>query len=157
VSYRLSAEQIQRKIEHYCVYQDRCEQEVRNKLTQWHIAFEQQNEIVQQLIEDRFLDEERFVQSYVSGKFRMKQWGKVKIKQYLSFKNVAQELIHKAIEQIDPTEYSATLQRLIQQKHQSLSSEKDAWKRHNKIKSYLIGKGYELNAIYCELERYQNE
>lgn len=136
------------KIEAYCAYQDRCHYEVSNKLTQWGISGEQKEQLITDLIVHRFLDEERFAESYVSGKFRIKQWGKVKIRQHLKAKFVPEYCVKKAIAQIDGNDYYATLQQLAEKKTAALKSEKNPFKKKAKIIRYLVSKGYEMDLIY---------
>src|ERR1700740_2175906 len=85
------------KAEHYCAYQERSQQEVRDKLYEWGLWPEAVEHIISQLICDNFLNEERFAKAYALGKFRQKGWGKIKIKQGLKLKKVPEVLIKKAL------------------------------------------------------------
>ena len=136
------------KIEAYCAYQDRCHQEVRNKLIQWSLSLEQQDQIIADLISNRFLDEERFAESYTSGKFRIKRWGRIKIRQHLKAKNIPEYCITKAIKTIDLDEYYETMIQLVEKKARELQSEKDTFKKKAKIIRYLASKGYEQDLIF---------
>jgi regulatory protein len=136
------------KIESYCAYQDRCHYEVSTKLSQWGISVEQKEQLIADLITNRFLDEERFADSYVSGKFRIKHWGKIKIKQHLKSKFIPEYCIKKALNQIDGEEYYSTLKSLAARKSNELQSERDSWKKKVKIMRYLASKGYEQDLIY---------
>lgn len=140
--------QAKQKIEAYCAYQDRCHYEVSSKLSQWGITGEQKEQLIADLIVNRFLDEERFAESYVSGKFRIKHWGKIKIKQHLKSKFVPEYCIQKAVNQIDGNEYISTLKQLAERKSNELKPEKDPWKKKAKIIRYLVSKGYEQDLIY---------
>jgi regulatory protein len=140
--------QAKHKIEAYCAYQDRCHYEVSNKLTQWGISGEQQDQLIADLIVNRFLDEERFAESFASGKFRIKRWGKIKIRQHLKAKFVPEVCIKKALAQINGDDYYSTLQRLAEKKATELQSERDSFKKKAKIIRYLASKGYEQDLIY---------
>lgn len=140
--------QAKQKIEAYCAYQDRCHYEVSNKLSQWGISGEQKEQLIADLIVNRFLDEERFAESYASGKFRIKHWGKIKIRQQLKSKFVPEYCIQKALRQIDGDEYYATLKQLAERKYDELRSERDSWKKKAKIMRYLASKGFEQDLIY---------
>lgn len=140
--------QAKQKIEAYCAYQDRCHYEVSNKLSQWGITGEQKEQLIADLVVSRFLDEERFAGNYVSGKFRIKQWGKIKIKQQLKAKFVPEYCIQKALNQIDGDEYYSTLKHLAERKSNELKSERDSWKKKAKIMRYLASKGFEQDLIY---------
>src|ERR1700744_4009734 len=104
------------KAEHYCAYQERSQQEVRNKLFEWGLWPEAVENIISQLITAGFLNEERFAKAYVQGKFRQKAWGKIKIKQGLKLKKVPDVLIKKALATIDGEEYTAMLAKVLQKK-----------------------------------------
>ena len=96
------------KLEHYCAYRERCHQEVRNKLLKMKVYGDDLEEIISALIENNFLNEERFAKSYARGKFRMNHWGWIKIKQNLLLKNISDYCIKKANEEIDEEDYKAT-------------------------------------------------
>ncbi|MCO5260313.1 MAG: recombination regulator RecX [Crocinitomicaceae bacterium] len=136
------------KIEAFCAYQDRCHFEVSTKLNQWGIVGEQKDQLIAHLINNRFLDEERFAESFVSGKFRIKRWGRIKIRQQLKAKFVPDYCIKKAINQIDGDDYFATLQSLAVKKSSELNNERDSYKKKAKIMRFLASKGYEQDLIY---------
>lgn len=144
------------KIEAYCAYQDRCHYEVSNKLSQWGIFGEQKDQLISDLIVNRFLDEERFAMSYTSGKFRIKRWGKIKIKQQLKAKFVPEYCIKKALNEIDAEEYYSTLQHLAEKKANELQTERDSWKKKAKILRFLASKGYEQDLIYDVVDTVMN-
>ncbi|MDB5122169.1 MAG: RecX family transcriptional regulator [Mucilaginibacter sp.] len=134
------------KAEHYCAYQERSQQEVRDKLYEWGLWPAAVENTVSALIEDNFLNEERFANAYALGKFRQKGWGKAKIKQGLKFKRVPEVLIKKALLAIPGDDYLLTLQKVITKKAKLLT-EKDLFKRNYKLKQYALGRGYEGDLI----------
>lgn len=136
------------KIEAYCAYQERCHYEVGTKLFAWGITGEQQDQLIADLISNRFLDEERFAEAFVSGKFRIKRWGRIKIRQHLKQKHVSEYSIKKGLAAIDLEEYYATIQYLIERKSEDLKSEKDPWQKKAKIIRFLASKGFEQELIY---------
>lgn len=144
--------QAKHKIESFCAYQDRCHYEVSTRLAQWGIVGEQKDQIIADLIVNRFLDEERFAESYVSGKFRIKKWGKIKIRQHLKSKFVPDYCIKKALSQIDGDEYFLTIKQLAQKKSNDLKGEKDSYAKKVKIMRFLASKGYEQDLIFDALE-----
>ena len=109
------------KAEHFCAYQDRAQQEVRNKLYEWGLWTDAVENIIIQLIAGNFLNEERFAKAYVQGKFKQKGWGRNKIKQGLKFKNIPPALLKKALQTIDGDDYLAMLQKVIQKKARLLT------------------------------------
>lgn len=136
------------KIEAYCAYQERCQFEVASKLYSWGITGEQQDQLIADLIVNRFLDEERFAEAFVSGKFRIKRWGRIKIRQHLKQKRISEYSIKKGMASIDLEEYYATIQHLAERKSADLKSEKDPWQKKAKIIRFLASKGFEQELIY---------
>src|SRR4051812_36102690 len=130
------------KAEHYCAYQDRAQQEVRDKLYEWGLWTDAVENIISELIGAGFLNEERFAKAYATGKFRQKAWGKIKIKQGLKIKKVPDVLIKKALMLIDGDDYTATLTRILEKKVRLLD-EKDSYKRRYKLQQYAMSRGFE--------------
>ncbi len=135
-----------KKAEHYCAYQERSQQEVRDKLYEWGLWPAAVENIIGQLIGDNFLNEERFAKAYAKGKFNQKGWGRIKIKQGLKFKRVPDVLIKKALATIDGDEYLQLLQKTITKKAKLLN-EKDSFKRRYKLQQYALSRGYEGDLI----------
>jgi regulatory protein len=139
------------KAEHYCAYQERAQQEIRDKLYEWGLWSNEVEELISELIQTNFLNEERFTQAYVSGKFNIKHWGKIKIKQGLKLKRIPDKMIQRALNSIDHDEYLKTIQSLAEKKA-PLIKEKDAFKHQYKLVSYLMGKGFEIDLIILALK-----
>ena len=139
------------KAEHFCAYQERSQKEVRYKLVEWGMRGDELEEIISELILNNFLNEERFAKSYASGKFNIKHWGRVKIKQGLKLKGVPDKILQKAIYSIDDDDYLQTIEKLAIKKAQSLR-ENDPFKRKNKLMSYLQAKGFETDLILLVLK-----
>lgn len=134
------------KAEHYCAYQERSQQEVRDKLYEWGLYPNQIENIITVLIAGNFLNEERFAKAYASGKLNIKHWGKGKIKQGLKVKRVSEPLIRKALAAIDHDIYLGILRIVLEKKQQQLT-EKDSFKRRYKLIQYVIGRGFETDLI----------
>lgn len=139
--------QIQVKIENYCVYQERSQQEVRDKLYSWGLHKNEVENAISHLIENNFLNEERFAIAYTQGKLRIKKWGRFKIKQGLKMKRVSEPLIKTALKTIDPDEYYENLKSVLDKKASLLKVE-DEWKRKNTLIQYGISRGYERDLIF---------
>jgi len=138
--------EIVRKIEQYCAYQERSHHEVRYKLVALGSRGEDLEMIMMHLIEENFLNEERFVMAFVSGKFKIKKWGKIKIAQGLKAKNISPFLIQKGLQSISPNDYFNTLESLALKKWQALAQLSFPIKK-KKTSDYLLQKGYEYNLI----------
>jgi regulatory protein len=134
------------KAGHYCAYQERSQQEVRDKLYEWGLFPAAVENIIVKLIEGGFLNEERFAKAYATGKFRQKAWGKIKIKQGLKLKKVPDVLIKKALNNINYDDYLETL-RVIMEKKAALLHENNDYKRRYKLQQYALGRGFESDLI----------
>ncbi|WP_419803308.1 regulatory protein RecX [Mucilaginibacter sp.] len=134
------------KAEKYCVYQERSQQEVRQKLFDLGLYPRDVEQIISELIGNNFLNEERFANAYALGKFRIKGWGKIKIKQALKLKRVPDGMIKKALQQIDLDDYLTKLKEILQKKA-ALLKEKEPYKRRHQLKTYAFGKGYEGDLV----------
>lgn len=139
---RLSNEQALQKIRHYCAYQERCHQEVKEKLYGFGLRKDEVETLISKLIEDNYLDEERFAIQYAGGKFRMKQWGKRRIEAELKNRQVSAYCIRKGLAQIEPADYAGALRKLAEEKYRSLAGE-EPFVARAKTMSYLLYKGYE--------------
>lgn len=141
-----SREQCRLKAESFCAYQERSQQEVRNKLYEWGLHQQDVEEIISELIAENFLNEERFALAYTLGKFRIKAWGKLKIRQGLRLKGVPEKLIMKSLNAIEGDDYFSKLKQLLEKKLKTIS-EKDPFKRRYLLTRYAAGKGYESDLI----------
>ncbi|XRE43590.1 Regulatory protein RecX [Tenacibaculum discolor] len=146
-----TVEEIKRKIEQYCVYQDRCHKEVEKKLKDYNLIPEAREHILLHLLEHNFLNEERFSKSFARGKFRIKKWGKDRIVRELKFRDISAYNIKSALKEIDEEEYIKTLYNLVEKKNASVS-ETNHFKRKKKIADYLLYRGFESNLIYEALK-----
>jgi regulatory protein len=135
------------KIKQYCAYQERCHSETRDKLYSFGLNKSEVEEIISMLITENYLNEERFAIHYAGGKFRMKQWGKNKIKQSLKLKQVSDYCIRKALKEIDDSAYKKTFQKLVEQKLKTLRSEKNIFIKKRKLQDFLLMKGYESEMV----------
>jgi regulatory protein len=141
-----SREQARVKAESYCAYQERSQYEIRNKLYEWGLHQKDVEEIITELIGENFLNEERFAMAYTSGKFRIKGWGKIKIKQGLKLKGIPDKMIQKALKAIDEEDYLKQLMYILEKKSNSVP-EKDPFRRRYLLTRFAAGKGYEQDLI----------
>ena len=143
----LTKEQALQKAKHYCGYQERSHSEVKEKLYSLGLYKQQVEECLSQLIEENYLNEERFAIQFAGGKFRMNQWGKVKILYALKEKKLSEYCIRKAIGQIDKDDYEKTLKDLLLKKYNLLKDD-ELPVRKKKVINYLIQKGFESDLVY---------
>jgi len=134
------------KMEKFCIYQDRCHFDVEKKLKTLHIQEEISNQIIMDLIQDNFLNEERFAKSFVRGKFNQKKWGITKIKYELKKRKIHINLINEALQEIDLEVYFQTLKELYQKKYDSVK-ESNTFLKRKKVIRYLMDRGYSYNLI----------
>lgn len=131
----------------FCAYRDRSHKEVEEKLNKMNMIPAAQEQIIIQLMQEDFLNEERFARSFVRGKFRIKKWGKIKIKQELKFREISSPIIKIALTEIEQEKYNATLYELAEKKL-NLLKEPDSLKKKRKLADFLLRKGYESNLVY---------
>ena len=147
----LTKEQAFQKLKHYCAYQERCHSEVKEKLYNLGIWKKYHDEIIATLIEDNYLNEERFAIAYAGGRFRIKKWGRTKIKYELKQKQVSDYCIKKALKKIDEEDYLKVLGKLAKEKYASLKNDQPLIRKKKTI-TYLQQKGYEYELIIHSIE-----
>jgi regulatory protein len=135
------------KLMQYCAYRDRSQKEVEDKLLEMRMIPAAREEIIIKLMQEDFLNEERFARSFVRGKFRIKKWGRYKIQQELKARDISSPIIKLAMTEIEESVYTTTLYELAEKKL-NLLSEEDKFKLKKKLGDYLIRKGYESSLVY---------
>ena len=135
------------RIQSYCAMQDRCQWEVERKMKEWGVSEIIVENILTDLILDKFVDEQRFSESFCRGKFRIKKWGKVKIENELKIKNISKKCINKGLLQIEKKEYMKVLKDLYLKKRDSLK-DTNQFIRKGKIAKHLHQKGFESKLIW---------
>ena len=148
----LTPEQALQKLRQYCAYQERSHYEVEQKLWELGLPGKVHATLIAKLIEDDYLNEERFAIQFAGGKFRMKDWGRKKILYALREKKVSEYSIKKAMKEISEEAYLKTLESLAEKKYALLKGELPAL-RKKKTMEYLITKGYEPDLVYGVLNR----
>lgn len=143
----IGVERAWQKRKHYCAYQERNHLEVKEKLYSLGLYKIEVEQLLSQLIEENYLNEERYATSFAGGKFRTKQWGRIKIGYELKQNKISEYCIKKALQSISNEDYNATLKKLFDQKKKTVASEKNIFIKKRKIQSYLLQKGYEPELI----------
>lgn len=144
------------RLKNYCALQDRCQWDVTQKMKEWGLLEMTQNHILEILIQEKYVDEERFTQSYCRGKFLIKKWGKVKITNELKKKKISDICIKKGLEEIDLTEYDLLLENLLSKKNDTLR-DKNHFTRKSKLARFLIQRGFEGNLVWDKIREFSNK
>lgn len=143
----LAIETIKKKIYHYCAYQERSHQEVKNKLYNLGLNSENVEELISHLILEGYLNEERFAKAFAGGKFRLKSWGKLKIVKALEGKGLTKNCIHSGLKEIEDADYTKTIELLVAKKLEHLK-EQNPFVKRDKLASYIIQKGFEPELVW---------
>jgi regulatory protein len=143
----LTPDQALQKAKHYCSYQERCHTEVKEKLYGFGLRKNDVEPLLSQLIEEGYLNEERFAVQFAGGKFRIKGWGRNRITNELKQRQVSDYSIKTALKEVNEQDYQATLEKLARMKWENLEEENDSQAQYKKTQDYLLYKGYEWNLI----------
>ncbi|MEG9327729.1 regulatory protein RecX [Salinimicrobium catena] len=135
------------KLMQYCAYRDRSQKEVEDKLLEMRMIPEAREQIIIKLMQEDFLNEERFARSFVRGKFRIKKWGRIRIRQELKLREISSPIIKLAMTEINEDDYRETLIELAEKKLKLLR-EPNKLKRRKKLSDHLLQKGYEAGLVF---------
>jgi regulatory protein len=149
---QLSKEEALQKLKHYCAYQERCHSDVKEKLFSLGIWKKDQEEVIATLIEEGYLNEERFSIAFAGGKWRVKRWGRVKIRYELKQRGISEYCIKKAMKEIEEEEYLEVLKKLVRERYNNLKGE-GFLARKKKTLDYFIGRGFEADLVNSCLDR----
>ena len=144
------------KARKYCSYQERSQQEVRDKLYELGLHKKEVEQTIALMVEEKYLNEERFAIAYAGGKFRSKKWGKKKIIYQLKAKGINGKLIQQALGEIKESDYKETLLAELKKKD-GIMKELNPLKRMAKISKYLFGKGFEQDMVIDAVKKYYNK
>lgn len=135
-------------MQRYCAYQERCHQEVEAKLRSFPISKNDKNGIFLKLLEENFLNEERYAKAYVSGKFNIKKWGRNRLVFELKKRRISSYNIKRALEEIDTADYQKTFEELAQKRFEQLENTKSEPEKKKKFIDYLFYRGWENELVY---------
>jgi len=138
-------------MERYCAYQERCHKEIHLKLRDMRMIPEAVNLIIHHLITNNYLNETRFAQAFVRGKFRIKKWGKRRIVRELKSRNISKYNITISLKEFSEAEYLATFNELAEKRWEQLAVENNFQKKKKKFVDYLLYRGWESNLIWEKL------
>jgi regulatory protein len=143
------------KIAKFCAYQERCHQEVRDKLYAYGILPNDVEEIIYELIQNDFINEERFAKAFVRGKFNYKKWGRIKITQELKKRKISKYCINKGLGEISEEKYKVVLTEILDKKSKQFSSLKEYQKNYKAVQ-FAMGKGYESTIAWSIINSKKN-
>ncbi len=144
---KLTASEVRKKIYHYCAYQERSHQEVKNKLYDLELSSSEIEEMISHLITEGYLNEERFAKAFVGGKFRVKNWGRIKIVNALEAKGLTKNCIRIGLQEIDDADYRRTIELLILKKLDQ-TDEGNIYVKREKLATHVIQKGFEPELVW---------
>lgn len=153
----LTKEQALQKLRHFCAYAERCHGDVINKLFELEVRKKDHDEIIATLIQESYLNEERFAKAFAGGHFRTKQWGRNKIANALKQKQISSYCVKKAMLEIDDEAYNNTLKKLYDEKYHSLKNVANRFVKMRKVSDFLKQKGYEPHLITALINKSKNE
>jgi regulatory protein len=130
----------------YCAYQERTIKEVCQRLREWELTDHEIEPIVAELITQNYLNEERFARAFAGGKFRVKKWGRLKIRQEMKLRGLPNDMIQRGLSEIDGDEYEVILQDLIEKKYRTLRGEPLEIKQ--KLLRFALSRGFESDMIW---------
>ncbi|ASF42388.1 regulatory protein RecX [Capnocytophaga endodontalis] len=151
-----TVQEAKERLEAYCAYQERCHREVVTKLRTMGMIPLAIDDIVVHLIQNDFLNEERFAKSFARGKFRIKKWGRVRIEQELKTRGLSDYNIEVGLEEIDEEEYIDTFE-IVAEKKQATIREKNPYKAKAKLANFLLYRGFEPDLVYEKVDELYDE
>ena len=143
-----TVEEAKRAIERYCVYQERCHQEVRKKLRDMRMIPAAIDQIIAHLIEHDFLNETRFAQAFARGKFNNKKWGRQRIERELKARHIGAYNVKVALQELDDQDYRDAFDTLSRKRLAQLEKETDKYRKRKKLADYLLYRGWESGWVY---------
>jgi len=151
-----SLEEAQKKIEYYCAYQERCHFEVAAKLKSFGLLQVSIDHLILKLMESNFLNEERYARAFVSGKFRIKKWGRIKITNKLKAKNISKNCIEIGLSEINEHEYMDLLNSIVESKWLEKKNNRNEYQFKSQLARYLFSKGFENDLIWTAINTMDN-
>jgi regulatory protein len=129
-----------------CAQAEHCEQEMRDKLKRWGFDESVQNRIIERLVRERYIDNERYARAFVKDKIRYNKWGRRKVQQALWLKRIDKDIQQRVLDEIDDNEYLSVLRPLLKQKRKSVKAESD-YELNRKLVRFALGRGFTFDII----------
>lgn len=129
-----------------CAQAEHCEQEMRDKLKRWGFDESVQNRIIERLVRERYIDNERYARAFVKDKIRYNKWGRRKVQQALWLKRIDKDIQQRVLDEIDDNEYLSVLRPLLKQKRKTVRAESD-YELNQKLVRFALGRGFTFDII----------
>lgn len=146
-----SIEEAKARMESYCAYQERCHKEVQQKLRKMRMIPDAIDQVIFHLLQHNFLNETRFSQAFARGKFRVKKWGKNRIKNELKMRDISKYNVTLALKEIPDSDYYTTFQELVEKRLRQLENETNLQKKRKKLADYLLYRGWESHLVWNKI------
>lgn len=143
----LSAKAALLRLEELCSRSEQCSWDLRQRLFRWGVDPESHDEVIDSLMERRFVDDRRFAAAYVRDKYRFDRWGRLKIVRGLMAKRMPRSVIDSALEEIDVKEYARNCYQVMKSKLKGLPDDADAFTLRQRLLRFSAGRGYEPSLI----------
>ncbi len=140
-----------KKMERYCAYQERCHKDVEGKLKTMRLIPEAREKIILHLLDQNFLNEERFAKSFARGKFNIKKWGKQRIVRELKYRGISEYNLKTALKEIPEKDYLEAFHKLAEKKYASIT-ETNLSKKQKKLTDYLLYRGWETHLVFEKIK-----
>lgn len=135
-----------------CAAAEHCPHEMREKMARWQLPDDVQERIMQRLIDEKYIDEERYCRFFVRDKIRYNKWGRRKVEQALVMKRIPRDIITAALNEVDPEEYIAILRPLLQSKRKTIKAASE-YELNAKLTRFAMGRGFDMDIIRECVER----
>ena len=129
-----------------CAHAEHCEWEMREKMDRWEIDEMVQNRILQHLIKERYVDDERYARAFVKDKVRYNKWGRRKVEQALWQKHISEDIRQQVLDEVDNEEYLEVLRPLLKQKRMTIKAQND-YELNQKLMRFALGRGFTFDII----------
>ena len=134
-----------------CSRSEKCTAEIQEKLQLWGLSGDESEPVIEKLIDEKYIDDERYARAYVKDKFRFNRWGKQKIAYMLRAKKIPEEIINRALDEIEDLGYSEKLIKLLEDKAHSIKAQ-NAFDKRSKLMHFALSRGFESGEIYKALK-----
>ena len=129
-----------------CAQTEHCQQEMRDKMKRWELDETVQNRVIERLVKERYVDDERYARAFVKDKIRYNKWGRRKVQQALWMKHIDSDIQQRVLDEIDEKEYLDVLRPLLKQKRKSTKAQSD-YELNQKLVRFALGRGFDFSII----------